>query len=166
MSVPRRCTSSRAFREHGSTRSNRIHTRRSVCCANVGGLPNVEVVQCAVGARTGRARFQQSRRSSESRLAIDEGRSWDIDVDVYAFDDQLDRLGLDHVDLLKVDIEGAEFDILEGAAWLSKVNELVGELHRDSPFARRNADRCLEAVAAGAGLSVAKSRHDVFVLRR
>jgi hypothetical protein len=36
-------------------------------------------------------------------------------VEVTSLDAELERLGLDHVDLLKADVEGAEIEMLKGA---------------------------------------------------
>ena len=42
----------------------------------------------------------------------------------------LQRLGCDRLDLLKMDVEGAEAEILRGAGdWLDRVNVMVIELH-------------------------------------
>jgi hypothetical protein len=123
-------------------------------------------VQCAVGGRTGRARFQQSLRSSGSRLASDPDGHSTTEVDLYFFDDFLDRCGLDQVDLLTIDIEGAEFELLEHASRLSEVDEVVGEVHRDHPDAPADLERWLESVASRAGLSIAELHGDVFLLRR
>ena len=42
----------------------------------------------------------------------------------------MDDVGVDHVDLLKIDIEGAEFDLLATAP-LDSVGEMVAEIHYD-----------------------------------
>jgi FkbM family methyltransferase len=132
---------------------------------NVSDIPNVEVLQCGVGGRTRRASFERSWRSSASRLAVGPAPSG-IEIDVYSFDDLLDRCGIDRVDFLKIDIEGAEFDLLDHASRLGDVAEVVGELHRDHPDARADAERWLESVAQRSGLSLVSADHDVFRLRR
>jgi hypothetical protein len=75
-------------------------------------------------------------------------------------------LRLDHVDLLKIDIEGAEFGLLEHASRLSEVDEVVGELHVDHPAAPPDVQRWLDGIASGAGFFIAELRDDVFLLRR
>jgi FkbM family methyltransferase len=132
---------------------------------NVNDLANVEVVQCAVGGRTRRGVFERSWRSSASRLAVGPDQSG-IEIDVYSFDDLLERCGIDRVDLLKIDIEGAEFELLDHASRLADVAEVVVELHRDHPDARVDAERWLEGVAKRSGLSLVSIDHDVFALRR
>jgi FkbM family methyltransferase len=57
-------------------------------------------------------------------------------IDVFA------RGGVDHVDLLKVDIEGAEAGVFEAAAeWAPRVAAVVAELH--APFRVDQADQLL-----------------------
>jgi FkbM family methyltransferase len=54
----------------------------------------------------------------------------------------LARGGLDTVDLLKVDIEGAEAEVFAGAAeWASRVQAVIAELHE--PFGLDDADALL-----------------------
>lgn len=44
-----------------------------------------------------------------------------------------ERSGFDRIDLLKVDIEGAEVQLLQGAGdWLTKVNAIAIEFHGNS----------------------------------
>jgi hypothetical protein len=122
-------------------------------------------VECAVGGRTGRVLFEQSARSSASRLGTGPDAA-DLEVDLYSFDDLLDRFGLDHVDVLRIDVEGAEFELLEHASRLCDVDEVVGELHLDHRDARPDAERWPDSVAAAAGLSIEGLRDNVFTLRR
>ncbi len=44
--------------------------------------------------------------------------------------DVMERFGLDHIDLLKLDVEGAEAEILAASApWIDRVEMIVAELH-------------------------------------
>ena len=49
----------------------------------------------------------------------------------YTVDEILDESGFDRIDILKIDIEGAEKEVFEGdvGRWISRVNLLVLELH-------------------------------------
>jgi len=49
----------------------------------------------------------------------------------------MDDVGVDHVDLLKIDIEGAEFDLLATAP-LDRVGEMGAEIHYDLGTATRH----------------------------
>lgn len=57
-------------------------------------------------------------------------------------DDLLTRHGLDHVDLVKMDIEGSEFALFEDDAWLAKVGALTMEVHPGYP----GLDRMMDAL--------------------
>lgn len=58
---------------------------------------------------------------------VNEGWDANTTVEVTALDEELDRLGIDRIDFLKADVEGAEIEMLKGArrtleksdAWLS-----------------------------------------------
>jgi FkbM family methyltransferase len=51
-------------------------------------------------------------------------------VEAVTVDTVMERFGLSHVDILKMDIEGAEKEVFEGAPpWLSKVGMIAVELH-------------------------------------
>jgi FkbM family methyltransferase len=75
-------------------------------------LGNVAIVTAAVGARPGRASFQPAGNTYMGRLA-DEGS---ITVDVTSLDATLWTEGLRAPNLIKIDVEGAEVGVLEGAS--------------------------------------------------
>jgi len=135
---------------------------------NVGRLPGVEILPCAVGGRSGRAMFESSSHSSASRLAIDGTAAEGVETHVLSFDDLLDRLELHHVELVKLDIEGAEFELLEAASRLTDVDQLVGEFHPHHPHAPPDVRDWLEGIArrSGLGLVAPEAGRDVFVLNR
>jgi hypothetical protein len=41
----------------------------------------------------------------------------------------MDELGIDRIDLLKLDVEGAEYDVLSRTTRLDAVRAIAGELH-------------------------------------
>jgi FkbM family methyltransferase len=101
---------------------------------NVGDLPGVELLNVAVGARDGRTRFYPSRRTWGSTGRADVGGDVVIDVEQRSLDSLLGELAVDHVDLLKIDIEGMEYETL--AAWSglqARVGAIVGEFHAFIP---------------------------------
>ena len=78
------------------------------------------------------------------RAAFRDGREWAIQVresgpgetpDLNAVDipSLIDAAGIDCVDVLKIDIEGAEGEVFKGPArdWLDRVNNVVIEIHSD-----------------------------------
>jgi FkbM family methyltransferase len=71
-----------------------------------------------------------SDRSTEHSLIAAEERKGTVTVPCYTVDSIFRKAGFTGIDLLKVDIEGAEREILSGCeSWISKVSVIVIELH-------------------------------------
>lgn len=100
---------------------------------NLRGTSHVNVIQAAVSGATGEASFVQSHHSWTSSLISSRinRRGSSIPVRTLTLTDLLDHCRLAAVDLLKLDIEGAELDVLGDAAGVSRVNAIVGEIHYD-----------------------------------
>lgn len=111
--------------------ANAALARRNLAANGV----NAEVHEAAVGAREGTAYFDDSGESTEGRLA-DRGR----EVRVLTVPE---LIGREQVDLMKMDIEGAEAEVIAGEpGWLRQVRVLITELHPQ--FA--DTDRILETL--------------------
>lgn len=104
---------------------------------NIGDYANVEPLQLAVTDRCGKLDifmpleghttgvFSAHREGSEHRLSEET-----ISVDTIGFGDLLERHEVEDVDLLKIDIEGGEYDVLYPAAeLLPRVKRIHGEYH-------------------------------------
>jgi FkbM family methyltransferase len=129
---------------------------------NTAGLPGVEILNVAVGGHTRPGRFLPAPHTSASRLASD----GPLEVDVLGLGDLLERIGVSRVDLIKLDIEGAEFEVLESAR-LDNVDELIVELHAGHPGAPADTRLWLERVADRAGFTLVPGGDEcVSVLRR
>jgi FkbM family methyltransferase len=80
---------------------------------------NVEMIAAAVGARAGQAElFVAAGRETgcnSLRLPAVRGTPEKVSVPVDTLDDFLSRRGVEHVDFLKLDVEGAELSALRGA---------------------------------------------------
>ncbi|MBI2867073.1 MAG: FkbM family methyltransferase [Chloroflexi bacterium] len=87
----------------------------------------VQVLEGAVTDFSGEGRLLSGTGTWGGRLAgVDSGPQ----VVCYTLDDIMRTATLDHIDLLKVDIEGEERRLFKGnPPWLSKVNAIVIELH-------------------------------------
>jgi FkbM family methyltransferase len=75
-------------------------------------LENVRVVEAAAGAVDGTARLY--RAADHSAASLMQPTADAIDVAVVALDDAIDRAELPAPDVLKIDVEGAELDVLRG----------------------------------------------------
>lgn len=97
---------------------------------NISQFPDMMCYQYALGAERGERIFYRSpafhmRNSLYSRDETDEK----IEVKMMTFLDAMNQTGVSHVDLLKIDIEGGEYEVLKAMPDLGVVTSVVGELH-------------------------------------
>lgn len=90
----------------------------------------VRVVAAALTDRTGSVELDQRGSSVFGRIAHGNSGGGER-VSALSLEDLLDRCGLPEVDLLKLDCEGAEFDILLSCSeeTLRRVHVILGEYH-------------------------------------
>lgn len=98
---------------------------------NVGALPNVTLVHAAAASHTGAltlfsAGGVDSWRSSTYRSSASQRA---VSVAAVRLDDVLDRHGAGGPVLIKIDIEGGEYDVLSTFDGLDRVTAIVGEVH-------------------------------------
>lgn len=110
--------------------------------ANTAGDEFTRLVQAAVGLERGRARFFQEKEGWASSLEPRPGGRA-VDVDLITVPDLLASAGARQVDLLKVDIEGAEWPLLEEGALQDASGCLIGELHFGGGRTVADAERLL-----------------------
>jgi FkbM family methyltransferase len=97
---------------------------------NVAGLP-VTVIHAAVSAASGERRFYRSEMDSwASSLDRTRQNQTSLLVPALSLGDLLDQAGLERVDLLKLDVEGAEWEIFETPDVFSRFAAVIGEVHR------------------------------------
>jgi FkbM family methyltransferase len=113
---------------------------------NLAGLP-VEIVHAAIGAGAGERDFYRSDISSWGNSL--EKREWFQDavrVPAITLEALLDAQGIETVDLLKVDIEGAEWDLF-AAGPPPRARSIVGEVHaREGRVPHELVDRLSKAM--------------------
>ncbi|RYF97103.1 MAG: FkbM family methyltransferase [Chitinophagaceae bacterium] len=95
----------------------------------------VSVISCAISGDEGMRRLQNTGWSYNSHLVIDSGFEQDLKtemVPVKTIAGILRENNIDHVDLLKIDIEGAETDLfLHEPDWLNRIDNLLIEIHSE-----------------------------------
>jgi FkbM family methyltransferase len=109
---------------------------------NVAGDDRTHVVRAAVGSEHGTATFYAQADGWGSSLEPRDGAR-PVDVEVVTLADLLQRRGEEEVDLLKIDIEGGEWPLLEAGAVQDVAHCLMGELHFDSDHTLADAERLL-----------------------
>jgi FkbM family methyltransferase len=99
---------------------------------NVAPFHGIEVLNAAVASSTGEMPFFRYPRYSwaSSLVPIWGTDATKLTVEAKSLDDLLDDVGLESVDLLKIDIEGGEWDVLPSVRELGKVRAIIGEIHR------------------------------------
>jgi FkbM family methyltransferase len=99
---------------------------------NLGADDAVTLVQVAVGRESGELELFRpagySVASSVSEVHADAGSS--VRVRACTIDELLAEHGLGQLDLLKLDVEGAELEALDGCSRLDNVGTIIGEVHR------------------------------------
>ena len=96
---------------------------------NVGSLPGVTCVHAAVADRNGTTRFHLHPLSWASSMTPMDESVEIAEVPLITLDSLLDDHGLATVDVLKIDVEGAEWEVLSHSARLSALGTVVGEMH-------------------------------------
>ena len=99
--------------------------------ANLGGRPDVHVHPVAAGAAPGRGTLHLSVHGALHALGPAEGDSGATrEVAVTDLAGLMATHGIPRIDLLKLDVEGSEFDVVRGLApRLADVHVITGELH-------------------------------------
>lgn len=90
---------------------------------------NVIPLNYGLYSRTGTARLYLASRSGENSIVEKQSRYEDIHVK--SLDEAMQDLSVSHVDILKIDVEGAEEAIFEATTSLEEIDLIVGELHLD-----------------------------------
>jgi len=88
---------------------------------------NVEYVQCAISDRAGVLNISDSAEHVGNSVLVDGGS---VPVPARSLDSLADEVKIDRIDLLKVNIEGAERDMVKGMERIaSRIRNIVIECH-------------------------------------
>ncbi len=97
---------------------------------NLKGLPSASVVQGCIAPHDGEQYLQLAQQADSHRVANGPGEGT-LRVAAVSMPTLLSRTGMDRVDLLKMDIEGAEGALLENCGeWIGRVKCIIIELHQ------------------------------------
>jgi len=97
---------------------------------NVAGLPRTYCVHAALGAAVGELRLAMPGSHSDNRIVAEATGADTEVVQCTTGAAYLERMGLECVDLLKIDVEGYEIEVVRGfAPFLARVRAIVGEVH-------------------------------------
>jgi len=108
---------------------------------NVRGVRGVSLIQAAVSAEDGWSAFRSEQLSPLSSLASSPSRAGPT-VRTSSIDSILAEAGVSHADLVKIDVEGSEYEALKAFSGLRWVNTIVGEFH--PPLAGKKPDKFFE----------------------
>jgi FkbM family methyltransferase len=105
--------------------------QRSVQISNI---DNIQIVQAALGDHTGELPFVLAAYPPQSSLSNDSASGSDIQsisVQLESLDNYCQAQDITHVDYLKIDVEGAELQVLRGGANMIRTSrpEMIIELH-------------------------------------
>lgn len=98
--------------------------------ADLAALPGVRLVVSGAGPRTGISRFAVHERSDSRSFAFDSGHAqamgWkEIELPIVRLDEFVRREGLPQPELIKIDAEGWDLEVVEGASGLLGGVEVV-----------------------------------------
>ena len=97
-------------------------------------LKNVILIRKAIGSFKGVEKFLISDSSATHSLALSKIRPKKIikviEIEIDTLDNIIQQLGISRIDLLKIDVEGAELEVLKGAEGSLKITRNIAmELH-------------------------------------
>jgi len=135
--------------------------------------PRFEYLQAALGSASGNMPFFESRRDVSgsifaSHRNIAAGDFERYEVPVVTLDDLVQRMD-GRIDVLKIDVEGAEFDVLARARpdTLRLIGQILVEFHDGTvpEFSRQDRDRAVRPLMAGGFTAIEYNGSDVLFCR-
>jgi FkbM family methyltransferase len=128
-------------------------------------LDKVKTYKAAITAKDGPVKLFNGGQNSANNILG--GAAGFEEVEGWSLDTLFKKTGETHVDLLKIDIEGAEFEVIGGKAFkdnAGKIDLIMGETHT---WANRNPNQVYWALRDnGFEVELPKSDAQVYVARR
>jgi FkbM family methyltransferase len=98
--------------------------------ANVRGLDNIQTVNLGVWKSKGKLQLYLDQHCPLANSIVNQTGSSSIDIDVDSIDSMLHSFGFGAVDFVKINVEGAELEVLQGMEGaLKSVKKLVMDAH-------------------------------------
>jgi FkbM family methyltransferase len=92
---------------------------------NVSGDPRIETINAAVAGTSGSVSFTDDQESWANHISSD----GPVTVRSVTIDELVERYEVSAQDLIKIDIEGAEFDAIGASKLLGRAGSILGEVH-------------------------------------
>ena len=131
---------------------------------NIAACPNVQAFQVAVVPQDGRVGLINPDGQQDSYRFGGAGGS--NSVEGWSMSTVIRKLGIDKIDILKIDIEGAEYELFESAQdWLGHVNTILVEVHEHekpgvTALIRDKVSQLgMTAINFGEGLAISRAGH-------
>src|SRR5262249_55571510 len=106
--------------------------------ANVAQVPQILPIRaCVTGTPQGAVRITADQAAWGNRIVTD---ARGVLVPAITMDELCNQNGLEKIDLLKLDIEGAEEQVLENGTFLARTEHIIVELHGHYGFQRFQRD--------------------------
>jgi len=100
--------------------------------SNCRGLLNVQCFNVAISNLDGEKDFFVGEKSSLSSSFLKRNESYQsIKVRTRSLDSIVNEQQINNIDLVKFDVEGAEYDVFINCKKLNKIRDLIGEVHID-----------------------------------
>jgi FkbM family methyltransferase len=96
---------------------------------NIAPFPGIELANVGVAAESGEATFFHNAHSWASSLKPIWEATAEMTVPTRSLEDLLAEFDIPQLDLLKIDIEGGEWDVLSSFHELDRIGSVVGEFH-------------------------------------
>lgn len=131
---------------------------------NTAAFTQVSCVNAAISSKSGTTILNSREGSSISGTIVDR----DVSLTTSSSSGQpvktvaLEEILNSHIDLLKFDVEGAEFDIFSNTKKLSSIKSLIGELHLDLIPGKTKEDFC--SIFKGFEIQERRLRDDRYIL--